>query len=93
MDGLILNMYDPEIRRRHDITLYEQSGIDGVLTDAISVKNHQFYLCGDPADTPSTCLQVVYNSARASIEQVVFNAEMSSMRQGVQWSYKTLKQM
>ena len=30
-DGLLFYMYGPEVERRHDMTLYRECGLDGIL--------------------------------------------------------------
>lgn len=46
-DGLIFNMYGPEVESRHEITLYTQSEIDEMLIDKMIIDNRQFHLYGD----------------------------------------------
>lgn len=43
-DGLVLNLYGPEVGRRHDMTLYRQSGLDGALREHLLVNGVQYYV-------------------------------------------------
>lgn len=41
-DGIIFHMYGPEEGRRHDMTLYRNSGIDGIMANSLKVNERQF---------------------------------------------------
>jgi hypothetical protein len=46
-DGLFLHVFGPFEGRRHDMHLYTESGLDGVLSDALLIDGAQNYLFGD----------------------------------------------
>lgn len=92
-DGLIFHMHGPQVGRRHDITLYRQSGLDDILENSLLIDGQQFYIYGDQAYMIRPWLQVAFSRAWASEQQIQFNTAMSSVRETVEWSYKDLKQM
>lgn len=91
-DGLVLYLYGPEVGRRHDMTLYRQSGVDDQLRETLLIDAQQFYIYGDPAFVLRPWMQVGFNRAFATPAQHTFNAAMSSAREAVEWSYKDTKQ-
>lgn len=48
VDGLIFHIYGSEVSRRHDVTLYHQSGMEEILESCSFLDDRQFYLYGDP---------------------------------------------
>lgn len=92
-DGLIFDMYGPEVGRRHEITLYRQSGMEKMFIDAMCINNPQFYFYGDSAYILRPWLQVEFDSTWANIEQLAFKSAMCSVREAIGMSYKDMKQM
>lgn len=92
-DGLMFHLYGPEVGRRHDMTLYRQSGMDQQLQSTMVIGGRQYCLYGDPAYILRAWLQVAYDRASATAEQLVYNKGMSSVREAVEWAYKDLKQI
>ena len=92
-DGLIFHMYVPEAGRRHDLTLYRESGMDNSLEQSLHVQGQQYYIYGDPAYILRPWLQVAFSRAFATPEQQFLNKTMSAVRVSVEHSYKDMKQM
>lgn len=91
-DGLILFLYAPNVGRRYDMTLYRQSGLDQEPQQNSVISGTQHYVYGDSAFIMSPRLQVAFNRTFVTLEQAVFNTDMSGPREGVEWSYKDVKQ-
>lgn len=92
-DGLIFHMYGPEVGRRHDMTLYQDSGIDLILQQHMVMDGRQFYLYADAAYVLKPWMQIAFNPAFATPPQIVHNHAMNAARVAVEWSYKDVKQM
>lgn len=86
-------MYDPEIGRRHDLPLYRESGLNGVLEETLVVDEKQYCRLGDAAYIFRPWIQDQFQSFQTTMEQERFNAAISAVRTAVEWSYKELKQM
>jgi nuclease HARBI1 len=50
-DGLVLHLSGPMEGRRHDMLLYNESGIDQVLKPSLSISGRPYYEYGDVAYT------------------------------------------
>ena len=93
LDGIIFNLYGPEVGRRHDLTLRRDSGLKGRLQACLNVDGTQFYLYGDAAYMLRPGLQVTFPRAGADVEQVDYITRMSAVCVAVEWNYKDLKQL
>lgn len=91
-DGLIAYLHGPEVGRRHDMTLYRQSGLDDSLSETLLIGGDQFYIYGDAAFLLRPWMQVGFNRAFATPPQLMFNSAMSAAREAVEWNYKDTKQ-
>ena len=91
-DGLFFYLYGPVEGRRHDITLYHESGLDGVLADAMTVNGEQFYLYADAAFMLRPWLQTAFEGL-ITPDQVAHNKSMNVPRTSVEWGFKDVKQM
>lgn len=91
-DGLMFNLYGPEVGRRHDMTLFRESGLNDVLRDGLMIGGNQYCLYGDAAYVVRPWLQTAFNRVGATPEQSVYNARMSAVREAVEWTYKDVKQ-
>lgn len=45
-DDMLCYMYEPEVRSRHDMTLYRESGLDAVLQAVLDINGTQYYVYG-----------------------------------------------
>lgn len=48
-DGLIFYLYGPIEGRRHDMTLYHESGLDAILASDLLIQGQRYYVYGDTA--------------------------------------------
>lgn len=85
-------LYGPEVRRRHDITLYRDSGLDETLEQHAVIEGDQFYVYADAAFIMRPWLQISFNIAVATVEQIAFNTARSAAREAVEWGFKDVKQ-
>jgi hypothetical protein len=90
-DGLILHVFGPVEGRRHDMTLYRESGIDSMLQSSMNIDGAQYCLYGDPAYCLRPYLQVGYQGSNLNPDQVHFNMSMSKVRIAVEWAFRDLK--
>ena len=92
-DGLMFHLYGPEVGRRHDMTLYRQSGIDQQLQSHLTIQDRQYCVYGDAAYVLRAWLQTAFPRADATMHQLIYNKDMSAVREAVEWTYKDLKQI
>lgn len=92
-DGLMFNLYGPEVGRRHDMTLYRESNLDAVLQEALLVDGRQYCIFGDSAYVLKPWLQTAFPRVGSTSAQEAYNTAMSMMREAVEWTYKDLKQI
>jgi len=90
-DGLFVHLFGPLEGRRHDMTLYYQSGRDELLPDALMVDGTQHYLYGDAAYMIRPWLQAAFTGTMTP-EQEDANETMKVPRAAVEWGYKDVKQ-
>ena len=90
-DGLLFYMYGPEMGRRHDMMLYRESGMDGILQSTFHIGGGQYCLYVDAAYIIRPWLQTACPRVEASAEQLWYNKGMSSVREAVEWTYKDIK--
>jgi DDE superfamily endonuclease len=90
-DGLILHLFGPMEGRRHDMTLYRASQIDGVLQHSLLINEIQYYLYGDAAYCLRPYLQTGYHGSTLNMEQIQFNMSMSRLRIAVEWAFRDIK--
>lgn len=74
-------MSQPDVKRDHDINLYENSDMDDILLDGLFIYRRQFDLYGDPAYMLRSRLQIGFNSALKMVQKLTMNAAMSSTKQ------------
>lgn len=91
-DGLLFHLYGPVEGRRHDLTMYNESGMDEVLSHSLLIGEHQYCLYGDRAYMLRPWMQVAYTGT-VTEEQEAYNAAMNALRIVVEWGYKDLKQV
>lgn len=92
-DGLMFYMYGPEVGRRHDMTLYRESGLGEVLEAVLVINGKQYCLYGDAAYILRPWLQTAFPRTNASADEIMYNKAMSAVREAVEWTYKDIKQL
>jgi DDE superfamily endonuclease len=91
-DGLILHLFGPMEGCRHDMFMYNTSGIDQVLQNSLLISGRQYYLYGDVAYKLLTYLQTGFRGSTISSDELAFNASMSKVRVTVEWAFMDVKQ-
>lgn len=91
-DGLMFALYGPEVGRRHDLTLYYNSGWDEVLEQSLFINGRQFYIYGDKAYLLRPWMQRPFILVENGSDEAWVNHEMSRVRIIVEHNYKDVKQ-
>lgn len=91
-DGIILHAFGPMEGRRHDWTLYLQSGIAEESESCLLINGKQYFIYGDSGYNRSAYLEVPYQGAALQDWQIAINTAMSSGRITVEWLFKQVKQ-
>ena len=91
-DGLLFHLYGPVEDRRHEMTMYNESGMDNILSKNLVIDGVQYSIYGDKAFTLRLWMQVAY-TGELRVEKEDYNAAMSALRIVVEWGYKELKQV
>lgn len=73
--------------------MLRHSGWEELLSEMCVIDVRQFYLYGNSAYLLRPYLQQPFVTGFATLEQIVFNAEMALLRVFVEHSYRDLKQM
>jgi hypothetical protein len=90
-DGLFLHVFGPFEGRRHDMHLYTESGLDGVLSDALLIEGAQHYLFGDSGYAIRPHLITPYEGSVLTHQEQCFNKRMSKVRVSVEWAFRDIK--
>jgi len=92
-DGLAIHVYGPVEGRRHDETLYKESGLSELLKQHFwSPEGNALCIYGDPAYGLGPHLLSPYKGAVITEGQSKFNSAMSKVREVVEWSFKEITQ-
>lgn len=91
-DGLMFALFGPELGRRHDLTLYRESGWEPIMENFLHIDGVQFYIFGDSAYLLRPWMQRPFFRELATLDEKLFNTAMSSVRVAVEHNYKDLKQ-
>jgi len=90
-DGQFFYLFGPWEGRRHDMTMYHQSGLDDVLPDVLVVDGEQHYLYGDAAFMIRPWLQAAF-CGNLTEQQEQCNRTMKVPRSAVEWGFRDVKQ-
>jgi hypothetical protein len=92
-DGIVIHIFGPVEGRRHDLTVYRQSGLQSILDAHFwSPNGTQLCIYGDPAYSRAPHLISPYKGSAISAEQSKFNFDMSRVRESVEWVFKEVHQ-
>ncbi|KAK7481138.1 hypothetical protein BaRGS_00027571 [Batillaria attramentaria] len=87
-NGLVVNLSGPYAGRRHDSGMLADSGLLPLLQERMNdAQGDAFCLYGDPAYPQSYHLQAPFRSVHLTAEEQLFNKDMSSVRQCVEWGF------
>jgi hypothetical protein len=90
-DGLLFHVFGPSEGRRHDMHLYAESGLDGILGENLKLDGVQYHLFGDSGYTIRPYLMTPFGGAHLNPEELLFNKIMSKARVSVEWGFKDVK--
>jgi hypothetical protein len=92
-DGIVIHIYGPVEGRRHDETVFQQSGVTQLLEKHFwTPDGRPLFIYGDPAYSVSAHVLSPYKGAAVTAEQSIFNSAMSHCREPVEWCFKEVTQ-
>ena len=81
-DGIVIHIYGPVDGRRHDKTVYKESGLASLLEKHLWTPDRQpLYIYGDPAYNVGPHILSPYKGPVVTGEQHTFNSKMSQVRE------------
>lgn len=92
-DGMIIHVYGPVDGRRHDETVYKESGLADLLDKYFRTPSGQrLYVYGDLGYSVGPNILCPFKGPVLSEEQKRFNFRMSRVREPVEWAFKEVTQ-
>lgn len=92
-DGIVIHVYGPVDGRRHDETVYKESGLASLLDKHFwTIEGQPLYIYGDPAYNVGPHILSPFKGPVVSREQRAFNSKMSRVREPVEWLFKEVTQ-
>ena len=88
-NGLVCHAWGPYIGRRHDISMYVDSGVEEQLKKVLGNRGEQLAIYGDGGYAPRDWLRVPFKGFKTP-EQQEFNVAMSNVRASVEWGFGKL---
>ena len=89
-DGIVMHLFGPVEGRRHDMTLFQMSGLETKVLD-LQISNKQYCIAGDSGYVLREFLVTPYTGTQLSDEQRLFNKTLSSARIAVEWVFGNIK--
>ena len=93
-DGIVVDLFGPELGARHDVHLFNESGLLLTLAQHMtSPSGDPYLLYGDPAYGMSTHLNCPYSAETfgpLTAGMLEFNKQMSACRVTVEWLFKKM---
>jgi nuclease HARBI1 len=83
-DGILFHVFGPFEGRRHDMHLYSESGLDGILGDRLLIEGVQYYIYGDSGYMLLSYLITPFSGVNLTAEQALFNKKLSRARVSVE---------
>ncbi|KIJ52003.1 hypothetical protein M422DRAFT_157204, partial [Sphaerobolus stellatus SS14] len=92
-DGLVIHLYGPVDGRRHDETVYKESGLEDLLDKHFWTHDGRpLFIYGDPAYSVSAHVMSPFKEPITSADKRTFNTRMSHIREPVEWIFKEVTQ-
>ncbi|KIJ31630.1 hypothetical protein M422DRAFT_98767, partial [Sphaerobolus stellatus SS14] len=92
-DGLVIHVYGLVDGRRHDETVYKESGLSAILDKHFwTPDGNPLFIYGDPAYTVSAHIMSPFKGPVITPEEQAFNSAMSRVREPVEWLFKEVTQ-
>lgn len=93
-DGIVVDLFGPELGTRHDVHLLNESGVLLTLVDNMNnAEGEPYVMYGDPAYGMSTHLNCPYSAESygpLTAAMLEFNKRMSACRVTVEWVFKEM---
>ena len=86
-NGLVCHAWGPFIGRKHDISMFNESGLEADLVRVHGSEGETLSLYGDGGYVQRNWLQVPFKGAFLTREQKEFNVCMSHIRASVEWGF------
>ncbi|KIJ43670.1 hypothetical protein M422DRAFT_169591 [Sphaerobolus stellatus SS14] len=92
-DGLVIHVYGPVDGRRHDETVFKESGLSELLNKHFWTPDGEpLFIYGDPAYSVGPHIMCPYKRASLTPQQQAFNTAMSRIREPIEWLFKEVAQ-
>lgn len=92
-DGIVIHVYGPVDGRRHDETVFKESGLVDLLEKHFWTPSGQpLYIYGDLAYSVGPHILSPFKGPALTQEQKKFNYKMSRVREPVEWIFKEVNQ-
>ena len=92
-DGIVIHIYGPVDGRRHDETVYRESGLSDLLERHFwTPDGRPLFIYGDPAYNVGPHVLSPYKGPMVTPQQRSFNGKMSRVREPVEWIFKEVSQ-
>ena len=89
--GLDLHLSGPLEGRRHEWTMYVQSGLDETLEDTLFIDRVRYVIYGDSGYSDRIFMEVPLQGSNLSAARRAFNVAMARSRINVEWYFKEVK--
>ena len=90
-DGIIIHVYGPVDGRRHDETIFKESGLSDLLAKYFwAPDGSPLFVYGDPAYSVSKHVMAPFKGPAITPQQQTFNSAMSRVREPVEWAFKEM---
>lgn len=89
--GLAMHLCGPMEGRRHDWTLYMNSGLERSLPHLMNVNNEMYCIYGDSGYSARWFLYIPFSGSNICESRRKFNEYMSKSRVTVEWYFKEVK--
>ncbi|KIJ48869.1 hypothetical protein M422DRAFT_162061, partial [Sphaerobolus stellatus SS14] len=92
-DGLVIHVFGPVDGRRHDETVFKESGLAELLEQHFwTPEGESLYLYGDAGYSVGPHIISPYKGPVITPEQQAFNTAMAKIREPVEWVFKEVTQ-
>ncbi|KIJ23155.1 hypothetical protein M422DRAFT_196275 [Sphaerobolus stellatus SS14] len=92
-DGLVIHVFGPVDGRRHDETVYKESGLSDLLDKHFwTPEGQSLYIYGDPAYSVSAHVMAPFKGPSITPEEQHWNTAMSKIREPIEWLFKEVSQ-
>ncbi len=87
LNGLVCHAFGPFLGRRHDVSMYIESGVETDLQHVCDANGQLLAIYGDGGYMQRDWLQIPFQGANLTHEQKDFNIEISRVCASVEWGF------